>query len=64
MKKITIKLKDTPVKMTIYNGKLLILSNINNGSLNKSNISNISLIDLKDYRKENIKSLEEYLVIC
>lgn len=54
--KITIKLKDTPVKMTIYNGKLLILSNINNGSLNKSNISNISLIDLKDYRKENIKS--------
>lgn len=59
--RITIKLKSTPVKMTIYNNKLLVLTNINNGNLNARNISNLCMIDLKNYGKKNIQNFSGIL---
>lgn len=53
--KTTIKLKSNPVKIIIDNEQLFILTNVNNGALNTSNIS---IIDLKNHMRKDINHIE------
>lgn len=50
-----IKLVNNPVKIIIDDSQMYILSNVNNGTLNSSNIS---ILDLNNYKERTISNLE------
>lgn len=54
----TIKLKNNPVKVSILQNKIYILSNINNGLINSSNIS---IVNLESYKEEDRMEMEGIL---
>ncbi|NLY77819.1 MAG: hypothetical protein GX080_07010 [Tissierellia bacterium] len=54
-KRNTIKLQDNPVKLLIDDERMYILSNVNNGLLNNSNVY---IMDLKAYRIKPISNLK------
>ncbi len=51
----TIKLNNNPVKIAIFENQIYILSNINNGIINNSNIS---IINLKTFEEESCTEIE------
>lgn len=57
-----IKLNDNPIKITIFEKYIYILSNVNSGSIYNSNISIISLEDYKEESSTQLKGIFSNMV--